>query len=53
MAAVERQEAIMSDTIEKISVIISKGTFEGIYPGLIITVGGFYGLAARGQIIFT
>lgn len=29
----------MSDTIEKVSVIISKGSFEGIFPGLIMANG--------------
>ncbi len=29
----------MSDTIEKVSIIISKGSLEGIYPGLIMTNG--------------
>lgn len=29
----------MSDTIEKVSIIISKGSFEGIYPGLILANG--------------
>jgi len=29
----------MSDTIEKVSVIISKGSLEGIYPGLIMANG--------------
>lgn len=29
----------MSDTIEKVSIIISKGSFEGIYPGLIMANG--------------
>ena len=29
----------MSDTIEKVSIIISKGSLEGIYPGLIMANG--------------
>ena len=29
----------MSDTMEKVSIIISKGSLEGIYPGLIMTNG--------------
>ena len=29
----------MSDTIEKVSIIISKGSFEGVYPGLIMANG--------------
>ena len=29
----------MSDTIEKVSIIISKGSLEGIYPGLILANG--------------
>jgi peroxiredoxin family protein len=29
----------MSDTIDKVSVIISRGSLEGIYPGLIMTNG--------------
>lgn len=29
----------MPDTIEKVSIIISKGSFEGIYPGLIMANG--------------
>lgn len=29
----------MSDTIEKVSIIISKGALEGIYPGLIMANG--------------
>lgn len=29
----------MSDTIEKVSIIISKGSFEGVYPGLILANG--------------
>jgi peroxiredoxin family protein len=29
----------MTDTIEKVSIIISKGSLEGIYPGLIMTNG--------------
>jgi peroxiredoxin family protein len=29
----------VSDTIEKVSIIISKGSLEGIYPGLIMTNG--------------
>jgi len=29
----------MSDTIQKVSIIISKGSLEGIYPGLIMTNG--------------
>ena len=29
----------MADTIEKVSIIISKGSFEGIYPGLIMANG--------------
>ena len=29
----------MSDTIEKISIIISKGSLEGVYPGLIMANG--------------
>jgi peroxiredoxin family protein len=29
----------MSDTITKVSIIISKGSFEGIYPGLIMANG--------------
>jgi peroxiredoxin family protein len=29
----------MSDAIEKVSIIISKGSFEGIYPGLIMANG--------------
>jgi peroxiredoxin family protein len=29
----------MSETIEKVSIIISKGSLEGIYPGLIMTNG--------------
>ena len=29
----------MSDTIEKVSIIISKGSLEGVYPGLIMTNG--------------
>jgi peroxiredoxin family protein len=53
-------------TIEKVSIIVSKGSLEGIYDlfGIgrydlidqvqdIITVGEFYALAAGGQIIFT
>ena len=32
-------EAHMSDTIEKVSIIISKGSLEGIYPGLIMANG--------------
>lgn len=29
----------MADTIDKVSIIISKGSFEGIYPGLIMANG--------------
>ena len=29
----------MSDTIEKVSIIISKGSLDGIYPGLIMANG--------------
>lgn len=29
----------MSDTIEKVSIIVSKGSFEGIYPALILANG--------------
>ena len=29
----------MSETIDKVSIIISKGSFEGIYPGLIMANG--------------
>lgn len=29
----------MADTIEKVSIIISKGSFEGVYPGLILANG--------------
>ena len=29
----------MPDTIEKVSIIISKGSFEGVYPGLIMANG--------------
>ena len=29
----------MSDTIDKVSIIISKGSLEGIYPGLIMANG--------------
>jgi peroxiredoxin family protein len=29
----------MSDAIEKVSVIISKGSLEGVYPGLILANG--------------
>ncbi|HWJ24546.1 MAG TPA: DsrE/DsrF/DrsH-like family protein [Gemmatimonadaceae bacterium] len=29
----------MSDTIEKVSIIVSKGSFEGIYPALIMANG--------------
>ena len=29
----------MSDTIEKVSIIISKGSLEGVYPGLIMSNG--------------
>jgi peroxiredoxin family protein len=29
----------MSDTIEKVSIIVSKGSLEGIYPGLIMANG--------------
>ena len=29
----------MSDTIEKVSIIVSKGSFEGVYPGLIMANG--------------
>lgn len=29
----------MSDAIEKVSIIISKGSFEGVYPGLIMANG--------------
>ena len=29
----------MPDTIEKVSIIVSKGSFEGIYPGLIMANG--------------
>src|SRR5690348_7858428 len=29
----------MSDSIEKVSIIVSKGSFEGIYPGLIMANG--------------
>ncbi|HEX9356157.1 MAG TPA: hypothetical protein VF933_20350 [Streptosporangiaceae bacterium] len=73
----------MSTSIGKVSIIVSKGSLEGIYPALImangaraegieanllfgltqddlvdqvkdiITVGGFYDLAAGGQMIFT
>ena len=28
----------MGDTIEKVSIIISKGSLEGIYPGLILSL---------------
>ena len=34
-----REEQTMSDTIEKVSIIISKGSLEGIYPGLIMANG--------------
>src|SRR5664280_2601809 len=34
-----RQETTMSDTIEKVSIIISRGSLEGIYPGLILANG--------------
>jgi hypothetical protein len=58
---------IMDSTIEKISIIVSKGSLEGISCDLfgiskddlieqvqgIITVGEFYAMAAGGQIIFT
>jgi peroxiredoxin family protein len=47
----------MRDTIEKVSIIISKGSLEGIYPGLIMANGAraegmeanlfFYVLRAR------
>jgi peroxiredoxin family protein len=29
----------MSDTIEKVSIVVSKGSFEGIYPALILANG--------------
>ena len=29
----------MSDSIEKVSIIISKGSLEGVYPGLIMANG--------------
>ena len=29
----------MSDSIEKVSIVISKGSLEGIYPGLIMANG--------------
>lgn len=29
----------MSDTIEKVSIIVSKGSFEGVYPALIMANG--------------
>ena len=29
----------MTDTIEKVSIVISKGSLEGIYPGLIMANG--------------
>ena len=29
----------MSDTIEKVSIIISKGSLDGVYPGLIMANG--------------
>ena len=29
----------MTDTLEKVSIIISKGSFEGVYPGLIMANG--------------
>jgi peroxiredoxin family protein len=32
-------EMIMSDTIEKVSIIVSKGSLEGVYPGLIMANG--------------
>jgi peroxiredoxin family protein len=42
----------MSDTIEKVSIIISKGSLEGIYPGLIMANGArMEGIAAN--VFFT
>lgn len=42
----------MSDAIEKVSIIISKGSFEGIYPGLIMANGArMEGIAAN--VFFT
>ena len=37
-AASERNDT-MSDTIEKVSIVISKGSLDGIYPGLIMANG--------------
>ena len=34
-----RREPTMGDTIEKVSIIISKGSLEGVYPGLIMANG--------------
>ena len=34
----------MSDAIEKVSIIISKGSFEGVYPGLILANGARLGI---------
>ena len=66
-AAASERRTTMADTIEKVSIIITKGSLEGVYPGLtmasgaraegidanLFTVGEFCELAAGGQIIFT
>jgi peroxiredoxin family protein len=36
---VNERSDVMGDTIEKVSIIISKGSLEGIYPGLIMANG--------------
>ena len=42
----------MSDAIEKVSIIISKGSFEGVFPGLIMANGArMEGIAAN--VFFT
>src|SRR5690606_5310203 len=39
VAASDRSEPTMADTIEKVSIIISKGSLDGVYPGLIMANG--------------
>jgi peroxiredoxin family protein len=39
VAASRREERAVTDTIEKVSIIISKGSLDGVYPGLIMANG--------------
>jgi peroxiredoxin family protein len=39
IGTIEERSHTMGDTIEKVSIIISKGSLDGIYPGLIMANG--------------